>query len=335
MPCYHPITCVRPDGSEVERGNKKLGFFSRSKYPDAFDFKTGHLLPLEELKIKFPAAELVQVPCRKCLGCRLDHAKEWSVRNVLESLSYDNNFFITLTYDDDHVFSERDGKIVPTLVKDDVKRFMKNLRRYFEYNFSHTGIRYFGCGEYGSTTNRPHYHLLVYNCPIPDLDYYKDKNGNTLFNSKIIDQCWNKGYSVIANFSYETAAYVSRYVLKKVDSNVDYNSIGLENEFIMMSTKPGIGRKYYDDHKDLIYKTDELFICDSSGHPISCKPVEYYDSLFESECPAEYKTIKDERYDLCKLSQESELLYTDLSRDQYLAVKENNMFAKLRSLQRA
>lgn len=347
IPCFHPISVIQPDEESISNGYKQVQFFDKKKglkFARAFDFNTGHLLPYEDLVSRFPEYNIIQIPCKKCLGCRLDKSKEWSVRNVLESLSFDNNFFITLTLDDDNVLSEvtyedefsgSQSIFVPTLRKKDVQDFMKNLRRYFEYHYNHTGIRYFACGEYGSTTNRPHYHILVYNCPIQDLQYYKSSNGSTLFNSDALTKIWNKGHVVIAPFSYETAAYVSRYVLKKVNhDDVDYKALHLHPEFIMMSTKPGIGRKYYDEHKDMIYNTDELFICDSTGKPISCKPVEYYDTLFEVDNPEDYRAIKDKRLQNCKLSQVSELAGTSLSRDKYLAVKENNLFAKLRTLQR-
>ena len=42
----------------------------------------------------------IEVPCGKCLECRLDHARQWADRCILEASEYDDNCFLTLTYDD-------------------------------------------------------------------------------------------------------------------------------------------------------------------------------------------------------------------------------------------
>lgn len=93
--------------------------------------------------------EIIQVPCGRCLGCRLDHAKMWSDRCMLELQDHDEAYFVTLTYDDQHVTLSDEN--AATLVKSDLQNFFKRLRKDGQK------IRYFACGEYGENTFRPHY----------------------------------------------------------------------------------------------------------------------------------------------------------------------------------
>ncbi|ACZ33198.1 conserved hypothetical protein [Chlamydia pneumoniae LPCoLN] len=95
----------------------------------------------------------VLMPCLKCRFCRTQHAKVWSYRCVHEASLYEKNCFLTLTYDDKHLPQ------YGSLVKLHLQLFLKRLRD----RISPHKIRYFGCGEYGTKLQRPHYHLLIFN----------------------------------------------------------------------------------------------------------------------------------------------------------------------------
>mgnify|MGYP000685533153 CR=1 FL=1 len=107
------------------------------------------------------------VPCGRCIGCRLKYSSDWGVRCYVESTLHTYNYFITLTYDEEHV----PKKLVPDengsphyrndLVAKHFTKFMKDLRRYYEYHFDHKDIRFYGSGEYGDSTYRPHFHILL------------------------------------------------------------------------------------------------------------------------------------------------------------------------------
>ena len=43
------------------------------------------------------------LPCGRCVGCRLERSRQWSVRIMHEAQFYADSSFITLTYDDDHI----------------------------------------------------------------------------------------------------------------------------------------------------------------------------------------------------------------------------------------
>jgi hypothetical protein len=66
----------------------------------------------------------LQLPCGQCVGCKLERSRQWAVRCMHEASLYENNCFVTLTLDDDHLPS--DG----SLDKDIFQRFMKRLRKW-------------------------------------------------------------------------------------------------------------------------------------------------------------------------------------------------------------
>ena len=49
--------------------------------------------------------DVMLIPCGQCTGCRLRKRKDWATRMELEAYGHDKEsiWFITLTYDDDHV----------------------------------------------------------------------------------------------------------------------------------------------------------------------------------------------------------------------------------------
>ena len=242
------------------------------------------------------------IPCGKCIGCRLDYSREWSDRCYLHSLTTSPNWFITLTYDDLNLpineFVDEDGATiyVNSLVKSHLSEFMKRLRSYYDYHFDIKEFSFYSCGEYGSRYSRPHYHLLLFGVPIPDLEVFTFKDGFVTYNSKIFSDCWKKGFVTVNEFSYETASYVARYCLKKQygEDKLFYESKGLLPEFSLMSRNPGIGYDYFKLHKDEIFKLGYVPIKKSGGIYHSPIP-KYYERCLEKEDPllfASYKSSK-------------------------------------------
>ena len=50
--------------------------------------------------------EMITLPCGQCIGCRLEYSRQWAIRCMHEASMYDDNCFITLTYDNDHLPSD-------------------------------------------------------------------------------------------------------------------------------------------------------------------------------------------------------------------------------------
>lgn len=302
----------------------------------------------------------VMIPCGKCIGCRLDYSRTWAVRCMLEARQHKYNWFLTLTYDDDHVpvrFSDgvdaSTGEVLPdevvsyTLQKEHVSEFMKRLRsRVEDNNIEHDHIKFFACGEYGDQTFRPHYHLLLFGCDIPDLEFYKYKGGNAYYTSKMLNDIWSdgigknrssRGFVIVGDVSFQSASYVARYCTKKALKGISsefYSDVGIEPEFTLMSRRPGIAREYFDEKSGQIYDCDSLTVVGSDGSPLVVKPPRYFDRLMEIDDPHFIKSVKDERKRVGALSRDVVLSNTSLSDDQYLAVQRDNKLAVISALKR-
>lgn len=196
------------------------------------------------------------IPCGKCIGCRLDYSREWATRISTEMKLYpkESNWFLTLTYDDMNVpwgetINEQTGEIITnmSLRPEDLTKFMKDLRRHYEYHANWQGIRFFACGEYGGQTKRPHYHIAIMNMPMVQDELEQignNKNGDALYKAERISNIWNKGFVTIGELNWQSAAYVARYITKKQigkEADIWYKSQGIEKEFVRMSRNPGIG----------------------------------------------------------------------------------------------
>lgn len=245
----------------------------------------------------------LKLPCGQCVGCRLDRSRQWAIRCVHEASLYDENCFLTLTYDDEHLPFDL------SLNYKHFQQFMKDLRRKLmrhdaEGNLS--PIRFFMCGEYGEIGRRPHYHAILFNCHFPDRkDHAQSATGHPLYTSDILSRLWPHGYSYIGDVSFESAAYVARYSLKKINGSladgyylstrcdpVTGEIFRLAPEFIHMSLKPGIGGPWFDKFHTDVFPHDRVIV---DGHKI--KVPKYYDKLLTRLDGFAFEEIKSERHE--------------------------------------
>lgn len=270
-------------------------------------------------------SESIFVTCEQCIECRLAYARDWATRMMLESQYHESNYFVTLTYDDEHVpvsyYPDPDGEAVPalTLRKADIGPFMKRLRSRLDY-FGRPHIRFYCAGEYGDTTHRPHYHLIIFGLELDDLTpVSRSWRGDQYYTSALLSECWPCGYNLVAPVTYETCSYVARYVTKKWtgDYKYFYDAFNIEPEFNRMSRKPGIAREYFDEHKEDIYKMDELFLTLSSGGKC-CKPPRYYDRLYDIDNPDAMAAVKEQRRIKADALQSLKRSQTNLSEEEVL-----------------
>lgn len=334
MPCYHPNVMTY----SYKSGNKVYKFY-------------GALANIGDERLK-SIGPYITIPCQQCVGCRLEYSRQWATRCVLEASQYEHNYFLTLTYNEESLkeYCVRDnlnvdketGEVLGvfesiSLVPEHLTKFMKDLREYFRRYYNHVGIRFFACGEYGSKYSRPHFHIILFNCPIPDLEKLFNFRGNTYFESDIINNIWSKGFVNIGSVSFESCAYVARYVMKKqkgLNKSI-YTDNGLYPEFSRMSRKPGIARSYYDKEKNSIYECDEIIIKGKNGKAVKMKPLHYYNKIFNFENPEFYEKIKAHRKECALNSQRLVKKNTDLSYSDYLSVKENYKIDSLNRLVRS
>lgn len=239
------------------------------------------------------AGRKLELPCGRCTRCRLEKSRQWAVRCMHELQMHDESAFANLTLDDEHW--------EPSLDHKHFQGFMKRLR----HARPDAAISYYMSGEYGEKYGRPHYHAILFGVGFPDKTYYgKSPSGHHLYTSKELDALWQRGECKIGAVTFESAAYVARYVMKKLNGEkaesqykrVDPatgEQIELKPEYSRMSLKPAIGRRWIEKYHPEVYPNDQVI---SRGHP--AKPPRYYDlylKTLEPELHAEVTLLREEK----------------------------------------
>lgn len=211
--------------------------------------------------------EVVEIPCGRCMPCRVNYGRMWSVRCVCEAKEHKENYFLTLTIDDDHVedtlgnIGAENLEYVPTVRIDDISVFMKALRQSQQREYEIKGCRFLSCSEYGSQTFRPHYHMILFGAHIPDLKPYAKSSGYWLYTSEYLDKIWKKGEIFIGEVTADSSAYVAKYATKNTDEYRDLcKKLRVEKPSLRMSRNPGIGAHYFEEHKDQILYDRGIYI---------------------------------------------------------------------------
>ncbi len=181
------------------------------------------------------------VACGQCLSCRINKRRKWTARILLEAASCAQSIFVTLTYDETNVPKAVCGEALQDVLQPrDFTHFIKRLRK----NGRMGKIRYFGCGEYGEKTQRPHYHLVLFG-----------KHCNPA-NELLIRETWGMGHITISELNATRAAYVASYTVKKMTKSDDKRLNERPPEFTHMSRKPGIGHCAVEYLASLYYRRD-------------------------------------------------------------------------------
>lgn len=352
MSCYYPLLRLEfTKRQKLKQDGTKTNAAQIISYESADFEKYSRIAEgLEQTE----GIKVQRIPCGKCIGCRLDYSKAWATRAMLEAQNWKENYFLTLTYDDEHkpykaeTFSKESGEIFTdpgywngTLDPTDIQLFMKRLRITWLRRYGAEDIRFMLCGEYGGQTKRPHYHAIMFNFPIrtESLKFYK-YNGQheALYTCEEIEEIWGKGYVIIGEVTWSSCAYVARYVTKKIGlpANQEWYAMqGQEPEFLRVSRKPGIGRAYYEMNKEQLYKFDQLLMKKYNGEPIKVRPPKYYDKLYDLERPEEMEKIKKKREKMAKESEKRKRKQTTLGLKEQWQVEERALTAKTKSLKRA
>lgn len=286
MPCYSPITGSRTVDGKLRKPTRHS---SDSVFPEG----------------------VLTVPCGQCIGCRLAHSRGWAARLVHENQMHRKSCFLTLTYDNESLPGDK------SLDLKHVQNFMKALRHWAcscaplkkEKNVicrdSQHKLSFFHCGEYGEKTLRPHYHLILYG-----VDFKEDRklvkrsrHGDPLFTSESVSELWPHGLHRIGDVSFESAAYVARYVTKKItgpakelhywrlDTSGPIAQLAqVKPEYATMSRAQGIGRRWIEKYLTDVYPSDEVIV---NGHPQS--PPRFYDEYLKQTNKKLYEEVKAKR----------------------------------------
>lgn len=240
-----------------------------------------------DLKKGYDVVQDLRIPCGQCIGCRLERSRQWAMRCIHEASLYEENCFITLTYSEEHLPDLR------SLDYTQFQLFMKRVRK----RYSPKRIRFFMCGEYGDEGSRPHYHACLFNHNFEDRKYFKTtKTGSKLYTSEILEGLWPFGMSSIGDVTFESAAYVARYIMKKVNGRDkrNYEEIDRETgevnyrekEFAHMSLKPGLGSGWWEKWKKEVFPHDRCIV---NGQAV--KPPKYYYLKLKEEQPYEHDEV--------------------------------------------
>lgn len=171
----------------------------------------------------------MQVPCGRCIACRVSRTREWAVRLTHELEECPDASFITLTY--------KDLPANASISKREVQLFFKRLRK----SLPEKKLRYYACGEYGGRFGRPHYHAILYGLS-PDQK-----------TRALVKETWGLGLVHVGSVTYDSCRYVAQYIQKKIVGREAENEYGdREAPFALMSKK--IGQKYALKRADQIRK---------------------------------------------------------------------------------
>lgn len=195
------------------------------------------------------------VPCGYCYPCLKRKAMDWSFRLLQEFNVSKHSKFLTLTYNDQNV-PHGDGML--SLAKGDLVNYFKRVRSKTPF------LKYYAVGEYGTETNRPHYHAIVFNS---DNDTLHDK-------WSIKDE--EIGFTHIGETTPASIYYTTSYVINKLK----YAKRKQEKPFSIMSK--GIGDSYlkktFEYHKKGL--VDHVTLPGGLRQPL---PRYYRDKIFTEE----------------------------------------------------
>lgn len=286
--------------------------------------------------------DLTLIPCGTCNNCKLNKAAGWGIRCTMESKCWTNNCFITLTYDPEHLPKDRSVKLK------DMQDFFKRLNSYLDYHTEfdireywenpqthkyENPLRKLYCLEYGPKTHRPHGHAVLFNWdPLQitgDCKFYKlSKSGFPIYNSKILDKTWGKGWATVQPYTTETANYVARYCTKKLNKEVLVKA-KKEPEQIQMSRNGGLGIGYWNANKEEIKKNGFVFLdYKEIGIP------KYFKKKWQQENPYEFFKMKKHQNMLEEYYNWFEEKDTDLDFWAYLKLLDKNSYETLKKLPR-
>lgn len=291
MPCYYPINAIQPFQGAP------LTLYGREQ---------------EHLYRSAPGKHL-QVSCGQCSGCRRRRSLEWATRCVHEAQLHRYNCYITLTYNQENLPKYH------SLQHEHFALFMKKLRHRVGNDANILGgilasnqgqrrkssienktlsARFYQGGEYGDLYGRPHYHAILFGIDFADKQYHgRTKAGQKIYRSPTLEQLWKHGYSSVGGVSFATAAYISRYIMKKRtgDKKDKYEILDPDTgeiaekkkEYNCMSRAPGIGKAWWEKYKaDLVH--DQVIT--NSGRKL--RPPRFYDKQLKRHDLALYQATK-------------------------------------------
>lgn len=326
MPCFKPIAAVQP-----YPGAQPLLFGPVATH--------GHLRPLTG-RIDLPCNDCIGCFRRTSLewACRCVHEAQMHRYNSYITLTYDDNnlpannslhhpHFVRFMKDVRHAIARNDENLLLERDELSTERTSKRASRIRDLTSSLATvgpdenqnrlpsllaltrailtpeIKFYMAGEYGEKYGRPHYHSLLFGVDFRDKTYHgKTKAGEKIYRSYTLEKLWPYGYSSIGAVTFNSAAYISRYIMKKRrgDGNTEnYEILDLETgeiyikkkEYNCMSRAEGIGKAWLEEFTPDVYHRDRVIT--KQGREL--RPPRYYDKLYKKMDAAHLQHLKHAR----------------------------------------
>lgn len=239
-----------------------------------------------------PHDEYRDLDCGVCIECRIRKTRDWAIRCYHESQLHSRSCWVTLTYEHNPI----------TLVRRDVQLFFKSLRN------AGRKFRYFGCGEYGPKTLRPHYHIILFGTDFPDQIPWRKNGENRFYRSPTLEKHWQHGHAEIGDVTAATATYTAGYITKKINGRMaeeadpetglrPYDRVTADGQLhevsreqLYVSLKPGLAFDWLKDNWQEIYPRDRVVF---KGKEYV--PPKYYDRMLELYHPTLWEEVLNAR----------------------------------------
>ncbi len=253
-----------------------------------------------------------EVPCGHCLGCRAEQGRQWAVRMIHEAQMHEFSWFATLTY------SDKEMPDNASLCPEDFRGFVKRLRR----RHPDERISYYGCGEYGGRTQRPHYHAVLFGAQFLDRYSDPDPRRDKIWRADSLDDAWRLGFAELGTVTMASASYVAGYVRKKMraadETRADpITGEMLHPEFARMSRRPAVGRRWIEKFWEDVYPRDFVVV-----DGVEAKPPRYYDKWMDQHHPEMMEEVRQKRWDEAVWLEPSKLAAAEK-----IHTARNNLFA--------
>lgn len=180
----------------------------------------------------------LEVPCGKCIACKIRKSREWALRVVHELGYWEKSCFVTLTYANEHLVENASTS------KTEFRLFLKRLRK--KLSQQKRSMKIYGCSEYGDQTFRPHYHLILFGVGMDEKNLIEEawtsKNPDTGITHTL-------GMVHVGSVTFDSARYVAQYIDKKYTGNLadtTYTQKGREPPTQFASQ--GIGKQFCIDN---------------------------------------------------------------------------------------
>ena len=231
--------------------------------------------------------------CGQCSSCRKTKRLQKATRITHEAEMHSRNCFLTLTYDNNHLPS--DHGLDKTHALQFLRSWRKQVRDENKCRFEQQKLRYYLVGEYGSRTQRPHYHIIVFGQDFSEdrTPWTRGDDQHTTYRSHYAELIWKKGTIVIGDVNVASAKYVTKYVTKIITGEQQALTYGARQPpFSSGSTNPGLGKLWIEQYMSDVYPQDKLYIL---GQKEPVQPPPYYDEQYEKREPVLMALIRTQR----------------------------------------